>query len=167
MIRLRTFFFVLFFSKIMASPFKTRYEAIGYMFGKPLESFDHLLPVKKLVDSRPNSPQPSTSRSPDNKPSSLMEAALDMDKILPTDLDSPTPQPSTSRSPDNKPSSLMEVALDMDKILPTDLDIVCNWIFECDRTRTSKDFPEANSVIYKVADNLIQFWKENTAIELR
>ena len=131
MIRLRTFFFVLFFSKIMASPFKTRYEAIGYMFGKPLESFDHLLPVKKLVDSRPNSPQPSTSRSPD------------------------------------KPSSLMEVALDMDKILPTDLDIVCNWIFECDRTRTSKAFPEANSVIYQVADNLIQFWKENTAIELR
>ena len=106
--------------------FKTRYEAIGYMFGKPLESFNHLLP-----------------------------------------LESRTPQPSTSRSLDNKPSSLMEVALDMDKILPTDLDIVCNWIFECDRTRTSKDFPEANSVIYQVADNLIQFWKENTAIELR
>ena len=115
-------------SKAKTRPqFKTRYEAIGYMFGKPLESFNHLLPL----ESQTVSPQSSTSKPPD------------------------------------KPSSLMKVALDMDKILPTYLDIVCNWIFECDRTRTSKAFPEANSVIYQVADNLIQFWKENTAIELR
>ena len=112
------------------SPFKTRYEAIGYMFGKPLESFNHLLPGKIPVDSRP--PQPSTS----------------------------------SKSPD-KPSSLMEVALDMDKILPTDLDIVCNWIFECDRIRTSSAFPEANSVIYQVTDNLMKFWTDQTSIQLR
>ena len=110
------------------SPFKTRYEAIGYMFGKPLEDFNHLLPVKP-VDS--HSPQPSTSKSPD------------------------------------KPSSLMEVALDMDKILPTDLDVVCNWMFECDKTRTSKGFPEANAVIWQVTDNLLKFWKDNTAMELR
>ena len=112
------------------SPFKTRYEAIGYMFGKPLESFNHLLPV--------NSSQPTS------------------------------PKPSSSKSPPDKPSSLMEVALDMDKILPTDLDIVCHWMFECDQTRTSKAFPEANSVIWQVTDNLIKFWKDNNStIELR
>ena len=139
---------------IPKSPFKTRYEVLGWMFGKPLEDFNSLLPVKPLVEN----PQPSSSASP---PLDL-PSALDMDKILPTDL-----EPSTSKPPPDKPLSLMDVALDMDKILPTDLDIVCNWIFECDRTRTSKDFPEANSVIYQVADNLIQFWKENTSIELR
>ena len=32
------------------SPFKTRYESLGYFFGQPLESFENLLPV-----------QPSTS----------------------------------------------------------------------------------------------------------
>ena len=144
MIRLRTFFFFIFFLKIMSSlqakasakaksPFKTRYEAIGYMFGKPLESFNHLLPVKIPVD--PSQPQ--------------------------------SPRPSSSKSPPDKPSSLMEVALDMDKILPTDLDVICNWIFECDRTRTSRAFPEANSVIHQVTDNLIQFWKDNSSIELR
>ena len=136
MIRLRTFFFVIFFSKIMSppgtSPYKSRYEAIGYMFGKPLEDFNHLLPVK-TVDSQP-SPQPSTSKKSPDKPSSL---------------------------------SLMEIALDMDKILPTDLDVVCNWMFECDKTRTSKGFPEANAVIWQVTDNLLKFWKDNTAMELR
>ena len=100
------------------------------MFGKPLDDFNHLLPVK-TVDSQP-SPQPSSSK----------------------------------KSPD-KPSSLMEVALDMDKILPTDLDIVCNWIFECDRVRTNRAFPEENSVIQTVTDNLIQFWKDNTSVVLR
>ena len=113
-----------------ASPnFKTRYEAIGFIFGKPLESFNHLLPVKIPVDSQ--SPKPSSSKSPD------------------------------------KPSSLMEVALEMDKILPTDLDIVCNWIFECDRTRTSRAFPEANTVIHQVTDNLMKFWTDQTSIQLR
>ena len=103
------------------SPFKTRYEAIGYMFGKPLESFNHLLPVKIPSDS----PQPSTSKSSD------------------------------------KP------ALDMDKILPTDLDVVCNWMFECDRVRTNRAFPEETTVLYQVTDNLIQFWNDNTSVELR
>ena len=117
----------------MASPFKTRYEAIGYMFGKPLEDFNHLLPVQP-VESRAQSPKPSSSLS--------------------------------IKSPD-KPSSLMEVTMDMDKILPTDLDIVCNWIFECDRTRTSRAFPEANSVIHQVTDNLIKFWTDQTSIVLR
>ena len=107
---------------ISKSPFKTRYEAIGYMFGKPLEDFNHLLPVSQ-------SSQPSTST--------------------------------------DKSSSLMEIALDMDKILPTDLDVICNWMFECDRTRTTKGFPEANSVIWQVTDNLLKFWKENTSMELR
>ena len=117
------------------SPFKTRYEAIGYMFGKPLEDFNHLLPVQP-VDSRAQSPKPSSSAS--------------------------------RKSPDkDKPSSLMEVTMDMDKILPTDLDIVCNWMFEVDRTRTSKGFPEETSVIYQVTDNLMQFWKDNTSLELR
>ena len=111
------------------SPFKTRYEAIGYMFGKPLESFNHLLPV--------NSSQPTS------------------------------PKPSSSKSPPDKSSSLMEIALDMDKILPTDLDVICNWMFECDRTRTSKGFPEADSVLWQVTDNLMKFWKDNTSMELR
>ena len=98
---------------IPKSPFKTRYEVIGWMFGKPLEDFNSLLPVKPLVEN----PQPST------------------------------PPP--------------------DLILPTDLDIVCNWIFECDKVRTNRAFPEENSVLYQVADNLINFWKGNTSIELR
>ena len=109
------------------SPFKTRYEVIGWMFGKPLEDFNSLLPVKP-VDS---------------------------------------PEPSTSKSPDSRPSSLMECALDVDKILPTDLDVVCNWMFECDRTRTSRAFPESDSVIWQVTDNLMKFWKDNSSIELR
>ena len=101
-------------------PFKTRYEVIGWMFGKPLEDFNSLLPVKPLVEN----PQPSSSKLPP--------------------------------------------PLDMDKILPTNLDIVCHWMFECDRTRTSKAFPEANSVIWQVTDNLIKFWKDNNStIELR
>ena len=116
---------------VSRSPFKTRYEAIGYMFGKPLEDFNHLLPLKPPVDS-PDSPQPSTSK----------------------------------KSPE-KPSSLMEIALDMDKILPTDLDVICNWMFECDKTRTSKGFPEANSVLWQVTDNLMKFWNDNTSMELR
>ena len=120
---------------IPKSPFKTRYEAIGWFFGKPLEDFNHLLPVQP-VDSRAQSPKPSSSAS--------------------------------RKSPDkDKPSSLMEVTMDMDKILPTDLDIVCNWIFECDRTRTSRAFPEANSVIHQVTDNLIKFWTDQTSILLR
>ena len=114
--------------------FKSRYEAIGYMFGKPLESFNHLLPVKIPVD--PSQPQ--------------------------------SPRPSSSKSPPDKPSSLMEVALDMDKILPTDLDVVRNWMFECDRTRTTRAFPESNSVIWQVTDNLMKFWKDhNSTVELR
>ena len=108
---------------IPKSPFKTRYEVLGWIFGKPLEDFNCLLPVQPV-----DSPHPSTSKSPDLRPS----------------------------------------ALDMDKILPTDLDIVCHWIFECDRTRTSRAFPEANSVIWQVTDNLMKFWKDNnSAIELR
>ena len=108
---------------IPKSPFKTRYEVIGWMFGKSLDDFNSLLPVKP-VDS---------------------------------------PKPSTSKSPDSRPSSLMECALDMDKILPTDLDIIRNWMFECDRTRTSRAFPEANSVVWQVTDNLIKFWKDNNS----
>ena len=100
---------------IPKSPFKTRYEAIGWFFGKPLEDFNFLLPVK----------------------------------------------------PPDTPSTSTNFASDMDKILPSDLDVVCNWIFECDRVRTNRAFPEANSVLYQVADNLIQFWKENTSVELR
>ena len=102
---------------IPKSPFKTRYEAIGWFFGKPLEDFNHLLPVK-----------------------------------------SPTVE-------ETKPST--SFASDMDKILPTDLDVVANWIFECDRTRTSKAFPESELVIWQVTDNLLQFWKNNTSKELR
>ena len=104
---------------IPKSPFKTRYEVIGWMFGKPLEDFNCLLPVKPV-----DSPQPSTSQ----------------------------PDPP---------------ALDMDKILPTDMDVVCNWIFECDRTRTSRVF-DSNSVIWQVTDNLMKFWTDNnSSIELR
>ena len=105
---------------ITKSPFKTRYEVLGWLFGKPLDDFNCLLPVKPVDSS-----QPSTSKSP---------------------------------HPDVQPS-----ALDMDKILPTDLDIVRNWMFECDRTRTSRAFPEANSVVWQVTDNLIKFWKDNNS----
>ena len=104
---------------IPKSPFKTRYEVIGWMFGKPLEDFNCLLPVKPV-----DSPNPSTLQ----------------------------PDPS---------------ALDMDKILPTDLDVVRNWMFECDRTRTSRAFPESNSVIWQVTDNLMKFWRDNSSVELR
>ena len=106
------------------SPFKTRYEVLGWMFGKPLEDFNCLLPVKPVDSS-----QASTSKSPD---------------------------------PDIGPS-----ALNMDKIMPTDLDVVCNWMYECDRTRTSRAFPESNSVIWQVTDNLMKFWKDNSSVELR
>ena len=92
------------------SPFKTRYEVIGWMFGKPLEDFNSLLPVKPPVEN-------------------------------------PQPEP--------------------DKTLPTDLDVVRHWMFECDRTRTSRAFPEANSVIWQVTDNLMKFWKDNSSVELR
>ena len=103
---------------IPKSPFKSRYEAIGWFFGKPLEDFNHLLPVK-----------------------------------------SPTVE-------ETKPST--SFASDMDKILPTDLDVICNWMFECDRTRTSRAFPEANSVVWQVTDNLIKFWKDNnSSVQLR
>ena len=109
---------------ISKSPFKTRYEAIGFMFGKPLEDFNHLLPLKPPLDS----PKPSTS----------------------------------------KPSSLMDIALDSDNILPTDLDVICNWMFECDKTRTSRAFPESQFVIQQVTDNLLKFWADNNpSIELR
>ena len=107
---------------IPKSPFKTRYEAIGWFFGKPLEDFNHLLPVKS----------PTTEQ----------------------------PKPSTSSSPDLS-------AFNTDKILPTDLDIINHWIFQCDRTRTSKAFPEANEVIWKVTDNLRNFWQNHTSVELR
>ena len=99
---------------IPKSPFKTRYEAIGWFFGKPLEDFNSLLPVKPL-DS-----QASASESPESP-----------------------------------------LALDMDKTLPTDLDVVRHWMFECDRTRTSRAFPESQSVIGQVTDNLMKFWTDN------
>ena len=98
---------------IPKSPFKTRYEVLGWMFGKPLEDFNCLLPVKPV-----DSPQPS--------------------------------------------------ALDMDKTLPTDLDVVRHWMFECDKTRTSRAFPESQSVIGQVTDNLMKFWKDNNpSVKLR
>ena len=94
------------------SPFKTRYEVIGWMFGKPLEDFNSLLPVKPLEEQ----PQPTTP----------------------------------------------------DKILPTNLDVVRHWMFECDRTRTSRAFPESQSVIGQVTDDLIKFWKDNNpSVQLR
>ena len=46
--------------KAKKSPFKTRYESLGYFFGQPLESFDNLLPV-----------QPSTSAIATAKPTDL------------------------------------------------------------------------------------------------
>ena len=110
------------------SPFITRYEAIGFMFGQPLEDFNHLLPVKSPVEQS---------------------------------------KPSTSKSPDSLPSKLMDLALDMDKIMPTDLDVINNWIFVVDKTRTTKGFPESQDVLYQVTDNLMKFWTDNTAIELR
>lgn len=108
--------------KIPKSPFKPRYEAIGWMFGNPLADFNNLLPVKE--------PGPSTSKS-------------------------------------QTPSSLSEVAMDMDKILPSNLDVINHWIFVCDKTRTSKAFPEANEVVWKVTENLRKFWQNYTSIELR
>ena len=110
---------------IPKSPFKTRYEVLGWMFGKPLEDFNHLLPVQSLVENS---------------------------------------QPSSSKSPPLDPLS----ALDMDKILPTNLDVVRRWMFECDRTRTSRAFPESQSVIGQVTDDLIKFWKDNNpSVQLR
>ena len=114
--------------KIPKSPFKSRYEAIGWVFGAPLEDFNSLLPVKP-----------------------------------PADAEKPGP---SNKSPDTF-SSLSEVAMDMDNILPSNLDVINHWIFVCDRTRTSKSFPEANEVIWKVTDNLREFWKKQTSIELR
>ena len=105
------------------SPFKTRYEVLGWIFGKPLEDFNCLLPVKPV-----DSPQSSTGKSTEFRPS----------------------------------------ALDLDKTLPTDLDIVRHWMFECDKTRTSRAFPESQSVIGQVTDNLMKFWKDNnSSVELR
>ena len=46
--------------KAKKSPFKTRYESLGYFFGLPLESFENLLPV-----------QPSNSAIPPPKPTDL------------------------------------------------------------------------------------------------
>ena len=105
---------------IPKSPFKTRYEAIGWFFGKPLEDFNSLLPVKSPTVEQP---KPSTSSSPDLS------------------------------------------ALDMDKILPTDMDVIRNWMFECDRTRTSKAFPESSEVIWLVTNNLMDFWKKQTDVD--
>ena len=46
--------------KAKKSPFKTRYESLGYFFGQPLESFENLLPD-----------QPSTSAIAPTKPTDL------------------------------------------------------------------------------------------------
>ena len=42
------------------SPFKTRKDALGFLFGSPQENFDHLLPIKNkdvvnIDDSKPSS----------------------------------------------------------------------------------------------------------------
>ena len=45
--------------------------------------------------------------------------------------------------------------------------IVKYWINIYDKTRTSLRFPESNSVIWMVADSLIEFWKQNSSAEIQ
>ena len=99
-------------SPVPKSPFKTRFEVLGYFFGSPLESFDNLLPLP------------------------------------------------TSTSVKN------HLIFDNGKPKPTDLQIVKHWINIYDKTRISLRFPESNSVIWRVTDNLIEFWKNNSSEEL-
>ena len=100
-------------SPVPKSPFKTRFEVLGYFFGSPLESFDNLLPV------------PTSTTSVKNP-----------------------------------------LVFDNGKPKPTDFQILKHWINIYDKTRTSIRFPESNSVIWRVADNLIEFWRKNSSEEL-
>ena len=119
------------------SPLKTRQDALGYIFGQNLSTFDHLLPVKKsTVD--PSSPKPGSSSSG--------IGTLDLSTL---DLDT---------------GEIM---------MPTKLDIVCHWMFISDEKREeltpSKHFTSAEktSIMWKVTENLIKFWKDHGSKELR
>ena len=109
-------------SKSSAGSFKTLQDKIGYMFGAPMEKFDHLLPVKNSVEP--------------------------MEPLV-------------------KPSTLADSASNMDSILPTKVDVIKNYIFHYDKMRTTRKFSESNSVIWLVTDNLMEYWKKHTLIEIR
>ena len=86
---------------------KTRYNALGFLFGSMLETFDDLLPLKKL------------------------------------DSDSSTPV-----------------------IKPTKQHIVRQWMYEFDKEREASpkklfNTSDKTSVVWKVTENLINFWKDH------
>ena len=90
----------------------SRYQAIGWLFGNPIETFDNLLPMVASVAS-----PVSTDKS----------------------------------------------------FCPTKQNVIQHWIFCYDKKRSlyhSKS-PDKNAIISEVTDNLITFWSNKTAIELR
>ena len=115
---------------------KTHQEALGFLFGRNLSTFDHLLPVKPSVSSTLE-PKPGSSSSGIG---TLDLSLLDLDK---TDI-----------------------------IMPTKLDIVCHWMFISDEKRKASpskrfSFDEKTSILWKVTENLINFWKDHGSKELR
>ena len=95
---------------------KTRYDALGFLFGSVLESFDDLLPLKKCSDS------------------SIPGTSLDLS--------------------------------DSKIIKPTKQHIVRQWMYEFDKEREASpkklfNTSDKTSVVWKVTENLINFWKDH------
>ena len=97
-------------ASVTKRPKISRFQAIGWLFGNPLETFDNLLPL-------------ATS----------MASPVSLDKSL----------------------------------CPTKQNVIQHWIFCYDKKRNSYHSPDKNAIISEVTDNLITFWSNKTAIELR
>ena len=98
-------------ASVALRPFKSRFQAIGWLFGNPIETFDNLLPMV-------------------------------------------TTSASSSKSTDNS-------------FCPTKQNVIQHWMSCFDKKRTSYHSPDKNAVMWEVTDNLMAFWTNKTAIELR
>ena len=100
-------------ASVTKRPKISRFQAIGWLFGNPLETFDNLLPMVASVAS--------------------VASPVSMDKSF----------------------------------CPTKQNVIQHWIFCYDKKRNSYHSPDKNAIISEVTDNLIAFWSNKTAIELR
>ena len=99
-------------ASVTKRPKISRFQAIGWLFGNPLETFDNLLPL----------PLAASVASP-----------VSLDKSL----------------------------------CPTKQNVIQHWIFCYDKKRNSYHSPDKNAIISEVTDNLMAFWSNKMAIELR